>query len=561
MLFQEKWTMSDIALTVSILALVAVVGLFIGNVKFRGIGLGIGGVLFGGIIVGHFVSQAGMTLSSDMLHVIQEFGLILFVYTIGIQVGPGFFASLRVSGLRLNLFAVLIVIIGGLVTAILHKLFDIPLPVVLGIFSGAVTNTPALGAGQQILRDLGTPMEMVDQMGMSYAMAYPFGICGILFTMWMLRVIFRVNVETEAQQHESTRTNGGALIRTINIRVENPNLHNLAIKDVPILNGDKVICSRLKREETLKVPSPDTIIQLGDLLHLVGQPADLHNAQLVIGQEVDTSLSTKGTDLRVERVVVTNENVLGKRIRDLHFKERYDVVISRLNRAGVELVASGDISLQFGDILNLVGRPSAIDAVANVLGNAQQKLQQVQMLPVFIGIGLGVLLGSIPVFVPGFPAALKLGLAGGPLIMALILGRIGSIGKLYWFMPPSANLALRELGIVLFLSVVGLKSGGNFVDTLVNGEGLSWIGYGALITAVPLITVGILARMLAKMNYLSMCGMLAGSMTDPPALAFANNLHPTSGAAALSYATVYPLVMFLRIITPQLLAVLFWSIG
>ena len=553
--------MSDIALTVSILALVAVVGLFIGNVKFRGIGLGIGGVLFGGIIVGHFVSQAGMTLSSDMLHVIQEFGLILFVYTIGIQVGPGFFASLRVSGLRLNLFAVLIVIIGGLVTAILHKLFDIPLPVVLGIFSGAVTNTPALGAGQQILRDLGTPMEMVDQMGMSYAMAYPFGICGILFTMWMLRVIFRVNVETEAQQHESSRTNGGALIKTINIRVENPNLHDLAIKDVPILNGDKIICSRLKREETLKVPSPDTIIQLGDLLHLVGQPADLHNAQLVIGQEVDTSLSTKGTDLRVERVVVTNENVLGKRIRDLHFKERYDVVISRLNRAGVELVASGDISLQFGDILNLVGRPSAIDAVANVLGNAQQKLQQVQMLPVFIGIGLGVLLGSIPVFVPGFPAALKLGLAGGPLIMALILGRIGSIGKLYWFMPPSANLALRELGILLFLSVVGLKSGGDFVNTQVNGEGLSWIGYGALITAVPLITVGILARMLAKMNYLTMCGMLAGSMTDPPALAFANNLHPTSGAAALSYATVYPLVMFLCIITPQLLAVLFWSIG
>lgn len=553
--------MSDIALTVSILALVAVVGLFIGNVKFRGVGLGIGGVLFGGIIVGHFVSQAGMTLSSDMLHVIQEFGLILFVYTIGIQVGPGFFASLRVSGLRLNLFAVLIVIIGGLVTAILHKLFDIPLPVVLGIFSGAVTNTPALGAGQQILRDLGTQMAMVDQMGMSYAMAYPFGICGILFTMWMLRVIFRVNVETEAQQHESTRTNGGALIRTINIRVENPNLHNLAIKDVPILNGDKVICSRLKREETLKVPSPETVIQLGDLLHLVGQPTDLHNAQLVIGQEVDTSLSTKGTDLRVARVVVTNENVLGKRIRDLHFKERYDVVISRLNRAGVELVASSDISLQFGDILNLVGRPSAIDAVANVLGNAQQKLQQVQMLPVFIGIGLGVLLGSIPVFVPGFPAALKLGLAGGPLIMALILGRIGSIGKLYWFMPPSANLALRELGIVLFLSVVGLKSGGDFIHTLVDGEGLSWIGYGALITAVPLITVGILARMLAKMNYLTMCGMLAGSMTDPPALAFANNLHPTSGAAALSYATVYPLVMFLRIITPQLLAVLFWSIG
>ncbi|WFA30227.1 putative transporter [Klebsiella pneumoniae] len=553
--------MSEIALTVSVLALVAVVGLWIGNVKIRGVGFGIGGVLFGGIIVGHFVDQAGVTLSSPMLHFIQEFGLILFVYTIGIQVGPGFFASLRVSGLRLNLFAILIVILGGLVTAVLHKLFNIPLPVVLGIFSGAVTNTPALGAGQQILRDLGVPFEVVDQMGMSYAMAYPFGICGILLTMWLVRLFFRINVEKEAQRFEESSGNGHAHLHTINVRVENPNLNQMAIQDVPMLNSDNIVCSRLKRGELLMVPAPGTLIQAGDLLHLVGRPEDLHNAQLVIGQEVATSLSTRGTDLKVERVVVTNEKVLGKKIRDLHVKQRYDVVISRLNRAGVELVASSSASLQFGDILDLVGRPEAIDAVAAELGNAQQKLQQVQMLPVFIGIGLGVLLGSIPLFIPGFPAALKLGLAGGPLIMALILGRIGSIGKLYWFMPPSANLALRELGIVLFLAVVGLKSGGDFVATLTQGDGLSWIAYGIFITAIPLLTVGILARMLAKMNYLTLCGMLAGSMTDPPALAFANNLHATSGAAALSYATVYPLVMFLRIITPQLLAVLFWGLS
>ena len=553
--------MSEIALTVSVLALVAVVGLWIGNVKIRGVGFGIGGVLFGGIIVGHFVDQAGVALSSPMLHFIQEFGLILFVYTIGIQVGPGFFASLRVSGLRLNLFAILIVILDGLVTAVLHKLFNIPLPVVLGIFSGAVTNTPALGAGQQILRDLGVPFEVVDQMGMSYAMAYPFGICGILLTMWLVRLFFRINVEKEAQRFEESSGNGHAHLHTINVRVENPNLNQMAIQDVPMLNNDNIVCSRLKRGELLMVPAPGTLIQAGDLLHLVGRPEDLHNAQLVIGQEVATSLSTRGTDLKVERVVVTNEKVLGKKIRDLHVKQRYDVVISRLNRAGVELVASSSASLQFGDILNLVGRPEAIDAVAAELGNAQQKLQQVQMLPVFIGIGLGVLLGSIPLFIPGFPAALKLGLAGGPLIMALILGRIGSIGKLYWFMPPSANLALRELGIVLFLAVVGLKSGGDFVATLTQGDGLSWIAYGIFITAIPLLTVGILARMLAKMNYLTLCGMLAGSMTDPPALAFANNLHATSGAAALSYATVYPLVMFLRIITPQLLAVLFWGLS
>ncbi|BBV63627.1 TPA: putative transporter [Kluyvera ascorbata] len=553
--------MSDIALTVSVLALVAVVGLWIGNVKIREIGFGIGGVLFGGIIVGHFVDQAGITLSNPMLHFIQEFGLILFVYTIGIQVGPGFFASLRVSGLRLNLFAILIVVLGGLVTTLLHKIFAIPLPVVLGIFSGAVTNTPALGAGQQILRDLGEPFSVVDQMGMSYAMAYPFGICGILLTMWLVRLFFRINVDKEAQRFDEQAGSSHSHLQTINIRVENPNLNHMAIQDVPVINSDKIICSRLKRGETLMVASPTTIIELGDLLHLVGEAADLHSAQLVIGKEVETSLSTRGTDLKVERVVVTNEKVLGKKIRDLHYKQRYDVVISRLNRAGVELVASSNASLQFGDILNLVGRPAAIDAVASDLGNAQQKLQQVQMLPVFIGIGLGVLLGSIPLFIPGFPVALKLGLAGGPLIMALILGRIGSIGKLYWFMPPSANLALRELGIVLFLSVVGLKSGGGFVETLVHGEGLSWIGYGILITGIPLLTVGILARVLAKMNYLTLCGMLAGSMTDPPALAFANNLHATSGAAALSYATVYPLVMFLRIITPQLLAVLFWGMS
>jgi len=540
------------------LALVAVVGLWIGNIKIRGVGFGIGGVLFGGIIVGHFINQAGVNLNGDMLHFIQEFGLILFVYTIGIQVGPGFFSSLRVSGLRLNLFALLIVVIGALVTALIYKIFDVPLPVVLGIFSGAVTNTPALGAGQQILTDLGTPAELVDKMGMSYAMAYPFGICGILLTMWLIRMAFRINVDQEAQRFDSSSGQYHAQLQTMNICVANPNLNGLPIQDVPVLNSDTIICSRLKRGELLMVPAPGTVIQTGDLLHLVGQEKDLHSALLVIGQQVDTSLSTRGTDLRVERVVVTNEKVLGKKIRDLHLKQKYDVVISRLNRAGVELVASSNASLQFGDILNLVGRPESIEAVAAEVGNAQQKLQQVQMLPVFIGIGLGVLLGSIPLFIPGFPVALRLGLAGGPLIMAIILGRIGSIGKLYWFMPPSANLALRELGIVLFLAVVGLKSGGDFIGTLLHGDGVSWIGYGILITGIPLLVTALVARLLAKMNYLTLCGMLAGSMTDPPALAFANGLHATSGAAALSYATVYPLVMFLRIITPQLLAVLFW---
>ncbi len=552
--------MSAIALTVSMLALVAVLGLWIGNWKIYGVGLGIGGVLFGGIIVGHFAQTYQIVLNGDMLHFIQEFGLILFVYTIGIQVGPGFFSSLRVSGLRLNCFAILMVVVGGLVTAIIHKLFAVPLPIILGVFSGAVTNTPALGAAQQILTDLGSPPQLVSQMGMGYAMAYPFGICGILLVMWLIRLFFKINIDREAKAFDSSYGQNRELLQTMNVAVRNPNLHGLSVQDVPLLNSDEVVCSRLKRGDLLMVPMPATVIEIGDYLHLVGQRDALEKVRLVVGEEVDVTLSTAGTALQTARVVVTNEAVLGKKIRDLNLKQKYDVVITRLNRAGIELVASNSASLQFGDILNLVGRPEAIEAVSAIVGNAQQKLQQVQMLPVFIGVGLGVLLGSIPLFVPGFPAALRLGLAGGPLVVALILGWIGSIGKLYWFMPPSANLALRELGIVLFLSVVGLKSGGDFINTLVNGDGLAWIGYGAMITGIPLLTVGILARMLVKMNYLTLCGMLAGSMTDPPALAFANGLHPTSGAAALSYATVYPLAMFLRIMSPQILAVLFWTL-
>jgi putative transport protein len=553
--------MSDVALSTSLLALVAVLGLWLGNLRFYSVGLGIGGVLFGGIAVGHFVGYFGVQLDMHTLQFIQEFGLILFVYTIGIQVGPGFFASLRTSGLKLNLFAALLVLMGFLVAFVIHKLFAVPLPVILGTYSGAVTNTPSLGAGQQILNELGAQPAEMGVMGMGYAVAYPFGICGILLTMWLVRVIFKINIEREAQEFEQQSGHSKRNLQTINLAVRNPNLNGLMLQEIPSLEDGQVICSRLKRGEALMVPHATTRIQLDDLVHLVGEPEALKRVRLVIGEEVDTSLSTQGTDLRVVRVVVTNEQVLSKTIQELDLKLKYDVVVSRLNRAGIELVPGSHSSLQFGDILNLVGRAEAIEAVANVVGNAQQKLQQVQMLPVFIGIGLGVVLGSIPFYLPGFPAALKLGLAGGPLVVALILSRIGSIGPLYWFMPPSANLALRELGIVLFLSVVGLKAGGKFVETLVQGDGLLWMAFGVAITLIPLCSVGILARWLAGMNYLTLCGVLAGSMTDPPALAFANNLHPTSEASSLAYATIYPLVMFLRILSPQILAILLWVGG
>jgi putative transport protein len=398
-------------------------------------------------------------------------------------------------------------------------------------------------------------------MTLSYAMAYPFGICGILFSMWVIRLIFRINVESESRLYQQQSGVGHGNLQTMNVEVRNSNLNGLTLQEIPDLEEGEVVCSRLKRGDELMVPKPDTVVQMGDLLHLVGDKKSLRKVRLVIGEEVAASLSTQGTDMRVERVVVTNEKVLGKTLGSLDLKSKFDVVVSRLNRAGIELVPGSGSSLQFGDILNLVGRSESIESVAGLVGNAQNKLQQVQMLPVFLGIGLGVIVGSIPFYIPGFSAALTLGLAGGPLLVALVLSRIGSIGKLYWFMPPSANLALRELGIVLFLSVVGLKSGGGFVSTLIHGDGLLWMGCGAVITLVPLLIVGFLARVFGHINYLSICGLLAGSMTDPPALAFANAIHPTSDAAALSYATVYPMVMFLRIISPQLLVILLWSGG
>lgn len=551
--------MTDVAITMSLLALVAVIGLWIGHWKLRGVGLGVGGVLFGGIIVAHFSQQYGLALDTHTLHFIQEFGLILFVYTIGIQVGPGFFASLRQSGLKLNGLAALIVILGMLVVIGLYQFTDLPLDILLGIYSGAVTNTPSLGAGQQILAELGMT-NLTENMGISYAIAYPFGICGILLTMWLIRLFFKVKLDQEAQSFERENGLENEHLVSVNMKVTNPNLDGLALKDIPGFEHKEVICSRLKRDETVLVPKADTLIHLGDLLRLVGETAVLKKMQLIIGEQVDSSISMKTDYLRSERVVVTNEKVLGKKIRDLGIHQKFGVMISRLNRAGIELVPTANTALQFGDVLHVVGRVESIDSAIAVIGNAQQKLQQVQMLPVFIGIGLGILLGSIPFHLPGFPVALKLGLAGGPLVVALILARIGSIGKLYWFMPPSANLALREIGIVLFLAVVGLKSGGNFVDTLLLGNGLEWMGYGVLITLIPLLTVGLLARIYFKLNYLSLCGLLAGSMTDPPALAFANAIREESGAAALAYATVYPLAMFLRIISPQLLAILLWTL-
>ncbi|WP_199229597.1 putative transporter [Azospirillum sp. TSO22-1] len=549
--------LSDIARVLLTLSAVAISGLALGHVKVRGVGLGIGGVLFSGLAAGHLARVYGVSFDHHVLHFIREFGLVLFVYTIGIQVGPGFFAALKRQGLGLNLMAASIVVLGVLTAAAIHLVGGVPLPAVLGIFSGAVTNTPSLAAAQEILGAVGALAAEQAMPSLGYAVAYPFGIAGILIAMAVVRHVFRIDPVAEAEAFERQRRTAIESLETLDVAIRNPGIIGVAVKDLVHSGEEGVAVSRMMRGGHLQVPHPDTLLEPGDILHLVGPRPKLERLKQYLGQESEVTLTTKGTDMRWERLVVTDEHVLGKSIAQLDLAEAYDVVVSRVNRAGVELVPSPALRLQFGDILTAIGKPADITRVAALFGNSHRRLQQVEFIPVFIGIALGVLLGSIPLFVPGMPAPMKLGLAGGPLVAAIVLARVGHLGPLVWFMPPAANLALREIGIILFLAVVGLLSGGRFVETLLSGDGLVWIGCGAIITLVPLLVVGLVARRIKRINYLSLCGLLSGSMTDPPALAFANAMTP-SEAPALAYATVYPLVMCLRILAPQVLVLLLW---
>ncbi|MBP2229745.1 putative transport protein [Azospirillum agricola] len=547
----------DIARVMLILSLIAAAGLALGQIKARGVGLGIGGVLFAGIAGGHFASVAGLKIDAHVLHFLREFGLILFVYTIGVQVGPGFFAALKRSGLTLNLLAATLVLLGVAVTVCIHLVAGVPLPAVLGLFSGAVTNTPSLGAAQQILAEVGAPLADQETPSLGYAVAYPFGIIGILIAMLTVRTVFRLDPVAEARIFDERRRAEVENLETLDVAVRNPSVFGTALRDIHLFGDSGLVASRMMRGGRLCVPHPGTIVQPGDVFHLVGPRARLESARAFLGELSEVTLTTKGTDVRWDRLVVTSNHVLGKTIAQLNLADAYDVVVSRVNRAGVELVPSPALRLQFGDIVTAIGKPDDLARTAGLVGNAPRRLQQVDFIPVFIGIALGVLLGSLPVYIPGMPAPLKLGLAGGPLVVAILLARLGHLGPLVWFMPPAANLALREIGIVLFLAVVGFLSGDRFLETLLHGDGLAWIGYGAAITLIPLLIVGLIARAVFKLNYLTVCGLLSGSMTDPPALAFANAMSP-SEAPALAYATVYPLVMFLRILAPQLIVLFLW---
>lgn len=554
---------NSVAHAILVLSLVMALGLALGSLRIGGFGLGTVGVLFVGLFFGHW----GVTVDHQILEFAREMGLILFVYTIGMQVGPGFFAAFRKQGILLNTLAFAIVLLGFLTALGIHVFAHVPIPAVVGLFSGGTTNTPSLAAASQALMELLPGARHADLLklpSMAYAVAYPFGIFGIIITMLIIRFMFRVQPTREAEAFLAEQRADSKPILTRNIRVTNPNFEGLMIKEIPLLEELQVVISRIAHKSRGKLKmalaKPSTRLALNDVLYVVGTEDKLQQFQLVAGEEA-TGIDVKAIPGPVvgKRLVVTNKSVVGKSIRELKLRSRFDVQVTRITRGDVQLVPSSHLNLQYGDILQVVGEADDIEPCAEYVGNAIKELNYPQVVPIFVGVALGVLLGSWPFFIPGVPAGLKLGLAGGPLIVALLLSKLGNIGRLNWYLHPSANYILRELGIVVFLACVGIHGGDRFMETLLAGDGIKWMLLSPLITLVPLLIVGITARWIFKLNYTVICGLLAGSMTDPPALNFATAM-TESDAPSVSYATVYPLVMILRILAAQILVVLFMAV-
>ncbi len=551
-----------VAWAVLVFSVVAVLGLSLAGIKFKGVGIGIAGVLFAGILVGH----AGIHIEPEILEFVREFGLILFVFTIGLQLGPSFFASLRRAGVKLNLLAGGIVLCGVLVTLGYGWLTRMDPLASAGLFSGATTNTPALGAAQQTLGVLQknhtsrVPSDRVALPALAYAVGYPVGVFGIIGVMLFLRTIFRIDPEKEAEAFKAEQQKGLQPLLRMNLAVENPNLNGLTIAQIPGRRELKVAVSRIKRPETeeVELATDQTVIHSGDRILAIGTKQQLDAFSLIVGRKSGMDLMKAPGRVAFRRVVVTRKEVLGKSIGELGLDSLYGVTITRVVRADVEMPALPELTLQFGDFLHVVGDEEHIAKASDALGNSLRVLNQTNFIPIFLGILLGVAAGLVPFTLPGLPVPVRLGLAGGPLVLAILLARLGKIGPLVWFMPATANTALREMGIILFLASVGIKAGEKFVPTLLSSDGMIWLGGACAITILPLLLVGLFARLVLKLNFVSLCGLLAGSMTDPPALAFANAI-AKSDAPSVSYAAVYPLTMLLRIMAAQLIVLLCWS--
>ncbi len=540
---QTLFTTQSIASTVIFLCLAAFLGVLIGKVKIAKIKLGIAGVLFSGLLITHL----GAPIDEHVLHFVQEFGLILFVYSIGIDMGPRFLSSFKKDGLTLNMLAAGIVLGGFAIAYLIYRFSDLPSSVVVGILSGAVTNTPSLGAAQSVLAEQGVSSA---ETGMAYAMAYPFGVIGIIFTMLLVRLFFRIKVDKEVKEYNEALGGGDTQLQNVEITVTNSNLIGQDIDHIIHIMDSELAVSRIRRKNGREViASGSEVLQEGDILFGVSSEKMIKNLEIKIGKvQVLDKVEVSGP-LAAINVLVTKHNIAGKTIEQIGIYRRYPANITRIYRNAIKILPTLHTTLELGDTVKIVGQKDVLEDVRQELGDSIKELAKPNISSTFLGIFLGVILGSIPIFLPGLPAPAKLGLAGGPLLVAILLGYKGRIGKINFYMTPGANLFMRELGIILFLSCVGLLSGGKFVETIMNG-GVQWMLYGMLITFIPIMLASIIGRLL-KMNYLKICGCIAGSMTDPPALEFANGLAPVQ-AQSTAYATVYPLTMFLRVLLAQI---------
>ena len=553
--FTELLTGNSIAHAVLIYAFVIATGVMLGKIKIGGISLGVTFVLFMGILVGHF----GFTVDHTVMHFIKEFGLILFIFSIGLQVGPSFFTSFKKGGMMLNGLACLLILLGIGVTLSLYYIFggEISIPMLVGIMQGAVTNTPGLGAAQEALRQLSEAGELtghIPSIGLGYAVAYPMGVIGVLLSFIIIRGIFRIKLDKEEEclsaQRESTETPNW-----ISIKVTNESLVDCTLSQCQNMIRRQFIASRLFTGTEVIVPSEETRLRLDDILSIIVNDADEKSVVAFMGKKVDYVWEDSENTMVSRRIVVTQSNINGKTIGSLALRSVYGVNITRVHRSGIDLLARPELYLQVGDRVTVVGSVDAIKKVEQILGNTLKRLNEPHLITIFLGIFVGILVGSIPIHFPNMPMPAKLGLAGGPLIVAILLGRFGYRLKLITYTTQSANLMLREMGISLFLASVGISAGAEFVDTVVSPDGLRWILSGVLITMIPALTVGIIGRLL-KINYFTLIGMISGSCTNPPALAYSSSI-ANNDAPAVAYSTVYPLTMFLRIICAQFIILLF----
>ena len=548
---------TGIAHTILLFALVIATGIYLGRFKVKGVSIGSTWILFVGILLSHF----GFRADPHILSFMKDFGLILFVFSIGLQVGPGFFHTFRTGGLKMNLLAFLMVILAVGVTLSIHFITGEDLRIMTGVMSGAVTNTPGLGAAQQTLSDAmsasGISQTVVadstSSIASAYAVAYPLGVLGVIFLLIFFKAIFKVDIDKEKEALDNEGNEGGNAIRA-SYQVCNPALFGMTVASLIKDDGDRFVISRISHGGVVETPGPATVLNEGDNVLVITSQAHEEAVKILFGKELEIPFSewtAKKSSPVARKITITRSGLTGKKLRELNVRSLYGVTVTRVIRAGVELVANPNLYLQMGDTLLVVGDEEGIDKVARLFGNKASRLSHPNLVPIFFGIVIGVIFGSIPISFPGVPQPVKLGLAGGPLIISILLGYFGPKMKITTYTTVSANMMLREIGISFFLAAVGLGAGANFISAIVNG-GYWWILYGFLITVFPIIVTVLVARLALKLNFYQICGLIAGSTTNPPVLAFAQGAYGTD-YTSVNYATVYPLSMFMRVLAAQLL--------